>query len=137
MAFLNREQILAAQDLTVIQVDASEWGQPGDVVGVRVMTGRELESFYHQVAGMTDETLFLQRTHVAALTLCDEQGGRLFSHNEVEALAEKNGAVLDRVYEAACQLNLLRDRDREAAKKNSMPLVASGSPLPDSSAGEL
>jgi hypothetical protein len=128
MSLLSREQILAAKDLAVIIVAVPEWGA-GAEVGVRVMTGAEFDTFNGIVLGIPAGQSFNQRAYICALTMCDEHGGRLFSLEEIDALAEKNGVVLDRIYEAACAVNLLREVDRDAAKKNASPALtdASGS----------
>lgn len=137
MPMLTRDQILAAQDLQVTRVPVPEWGDGAEVC-VRVMTGREFDTFNARIAALAVGEAFNQRAYVCALTMCDEQGGRLFDVQEVDALADKNAVALDRVYEASCSLNLLREVDREAAKKNASasPPDASGLPSPDFSADD-
>jgi hypothetical protein len=58
---------------------------------------------------------------VAHLTLCDAGGVRLFGDATPPAtLGQKLSAnLLLRIYEAAAELNYLRDKDMEALRKNS------------------
>jgi hypothetical protein len=55
---------------------------------------------------------------VVALSACDEAGVRLFSDEDVNALQEKNGAVLERVALAALQHNGI-GKEAIAEAKNS------------------
>ncbi len=134
MPWLNKAQIIAARDTQIERVPTPEWGE-GSWVYIRVMTGREFDYFNTQLSSGTLGNL---RSLVCSLALCDEQGGRLFTTDEVDALAEKNALVLDRIYEAVCRVNLLRDIDRDAARKNESPDLtdASGLSLPVSLEGE-
>ena len=49
----------------------------------------------------------------------DEQGARLFSNAEIEALAKKSGSALKRVYEVVRELSGLSEKDVEELEKNS------------------
>lgn len=128
MAFLNKAQILAAEDLWIETVEVPEWGE-GAQVGVRVMTGAELYAMNEKILALPDGKTFNQRAYVCALTLCDEEGGRLFSTEEMEALERKSSRALDRLYEVACRINVLRDSDRKLLEKKDAP-VADGFGLP-------
>ena len=132
MPYLTKEQILGIQDLAKEEVEVPEWH--GSVF-VRTMTGTEHDSLEEQLANAGHNYVRRYRILVCALTICDEHGGRLFDVKEVEALGEKSKPVLGRLYEVACRLSLLRDMDREEAKKNASdaPEDASGSSSPDSS----
>lgn len=125
MGLLSREKIVAAFDLRIEIVDVPEWGE-GAQVGVRVMTGREHAEFTARILAVKEDEPFSQRALLCALTLCDKDGGRLFSQDEMSILETKNAQVLERLYEVACQVNVLREQDREAAKKNAVALGASG-----------
>ena len=102
---LTREQILASQDLKKERVPVPEWG--GDVF-VRVMTGTERDAF--------EETIFKgggsnigTRARLAALTMIDEKGQRLFTDEDVQVLGEKSAPALDRVYTASIRLIVFTD----------------------------
>ena len=49
----------------------------------------------------------------------DENGHRLFTDEDAEALGEKSGVALDRVWEVAQRINALRKEDVEALGKPS------------------
>ena len=134
MPLITREQIIHAQDMQVELVAVPEWGTDA-IVGVRAMTGREHAEFTARILAVKEDEAFSQRAFLCALTLCDEHGGRLFSQDEVSILESKNAQVLERVYEVACQINLLRQQDREEAKKNGQERGASGLCSPDSLEG--
>jgi len=132
MAFLTREQILASQDLDREVIALPEWG--GDA-HIRVMTGAErdyLESVMTAPVDGPGGRMRNIRAVIAALTLCDEHGGRLFSLEEVDALGAKSSTVLDRIFLVARRLNKLTTEDVEQLEKN-VPAVqngVSGSSLP-------
>jgi hypothetical protein len=108
---LNREQILGAQDLTRKEVEVPEWG--GSVF-VRQLTGGELVKLQRLLS--SDNVLDL----VPLVVMCtvDENGKRIFSDKDVEALAAKNGRVLERIATACLSINYLDSESREEVKKD-------------------
>ena len=64
-----------------------------------------------------------------ALTICDQEGERLFTDADVEALGEKSSTALNRVWDVARRLSALTVKDEQALLKNSKadPAAASGS----------
>jgi hypothetical protein len=131
MPFMTKEQILGVKDLHIEEVSVPEWDA---TVGVRVMRGSEYDYFDECIAAAGQGYVKNFRPLVCALTICDEYGGRLFSTTEVEALAEKSEAAIERIYEVACRLNKLRTQDREELEKNASPAqdISSGTKSPDS-----
>ncbi len=118
---LTREQILAASDLRIEEVDVPEWG--GSVF-VRNLNGRARDRFessrYKIDANGTVEVIHENpRATLLALSLCNELGELLFSIADVQAIGEKNGAVLDRLFDVAQRLSGLRPKDLEEKLKNS------------------
>lgn len=126
---LSREQILAVDDLRRIVVDVPAWG---GAVGLRVMTAGEQDWFGEFVG--TDATRVVPhlRETLVAMCLCDDQGGRLFSTDEVAALAAKSSEIIKRLFDQASELNGLRPEALETETKNSarLPGDASGITLP-------
>jgi len=117
MAYLTKAAILAAQDLKTEPVAVPEWD--GEVL-VRGMTGLERDGIsqaLRQADGRMDMEKF--RTSVCACSMVDEQGKRLFSDAEVEALGEKSSTALDRVYAVASRLSGLGAESNEDLEKNS------------------
>ena len=112
---LSKEQILAADDLGLLEVDVPEWG--GSVF-IRVMSVGERDSYendwmVNKSKGVDNfSAKFLQRV------LCDEKGQLLFSPDEVAALAKKSAKVVGTLWEAAMRHNKMTDEDVEELAKN-------------------
>lgn len=110
MSFLTRDMILGADDLHRELVTVPEWG--GDVY-VRMLTGGERELFEQWALAYRDDTPTRTptprnlRARLAVLTVCDAQGHNLFTLADVEALAAKASAPLERVFDVAWRLNRL------------------------------
>lgn len=109
---LTRDEILAALDLPRELVAVPEWG--GDVY-VRGLTGKERDQFE---AGMIEQrgksqTVNLQniRAKLASMSICDEEGKRLFTDADLAAIAGKSAVALNRVFEVARRLSGLGDND--------------------------
>lgn len=120
VTILGRDQILSAQDLEKELVEVKEWG---GAVYVRALTGTERDAFE---ASMVDQrgksrTINLKnlRARLCALTICDEEGNRLFSDADVEELGKKSAAALTRVFEVAQRLSGLSQEDVEELGKPS------------------
>lgn len=119
MTLLSRDQILQADDLTHEDVEVPEWG---GTVRVRTLTGSERDAFEQSVitrrGKQVDMNLENLRAKLAALTIVDEDGERLFSEADVQALAQKSAAALSRVFTVAQRLNGLTDGDVEELTEN-------------------
>lgn len=115
MGFLSRDMILGADDLQRSVVPVPEWG--GEVY-VRMLTGGERELFEQWAMAERDggraQTPRNVRARLAALTLCDAEGRNLFTLADVEALAAKASAPLERVFDVAWRLNRLGGGEVEA-----------------------
>lgn len=128
VTILGREQILSAQDLEKELVEVKEWG---GAVYVRALTGAERDAFEQSLVeervvgrGRRQETtrtvnMRNARAKLCALTICDEDGNRLFSDADVKELGRKSAAALTRVYEVAARLSGLTDEDMEELTGNS------------------
>jgi hypothetical protein len=110
---LSREQILAGSDLPKELVPTPEWG--GDVY-VRTMTAGERDRWEseHFADPKTDV-----RGRLAAFTLCDEQGNRLFTSADIGALSALSCKPLARIWDVAIRLNRVTRGDVEELEKNS------------------
>lgn len=109
---LSRADIIGADDLKTVRIAVPEWG--GDVF-VRVMTGMERDEFEDfLIKGKARGA----RAELAARTLVDEQGQRLFTGDEIEVLGKKSAPALDRVFDAAQRLNGFSERDIKELEKN-------------------
>lgn len=112
---LSKDQILAADDMGLREVDVPEWG--GSVF-IRVMTVGERDSYendwvLHKAKGVENF-----RAKFLARCLCDEKGNRMFSDAEVPQLAAKSARVMNRLWQATMEHNALTDKDVEELAKN-------------------
>lgn len=116
---LTRDQILAHDDLQRELVGVPEWG--GEVY-VRTMTGSERDMYeLRMLDGRKDGITGIHdiRATLAALTVCNETGGPVFSISDIEALGAKSCSALDRICEVAQRLNRLTAADVDELKKSS------------------
>jgi hypothetical protein len=110
---LSKSQILAARDHQVEKVDVPEWG---GFVFVRVMTAGERDQFERK---FTQDRYGNIRAYVAAATVCDDEGNLLFEKADIDVLATKSGAAVDRLFDVALRINKLRKKDIDELEKNS------------------
>ncbi len=117
--FLTREDILRAQDLPVEEVHVPEWG---GWVRVRGLTAEERDRFEASILeGQGKHTRVKMeniRARLVALTVVDEVGHRLFSDEDVAALAKKSAAAVQRVFDVAMRLSGLTEEAVEELAKN-------------------
>jgi hypothetical protein len=70
------------------------------------------------------------RARLVSRTAVDDQGVRLFSDEDAEALGHTSGAGLERLAKVSQKLNLLSEDDLEQAKGNSAAAPSGGSTSP-------
>ncbi len=120
MSTLSRDQIMAAEDLTREIVAVPEWG--GEVL-VKALTGTERDQYEASIMRLngTNATLNLAnaRAKLCALAMVDESGARLFSDQDIAALAGKSAAALERIYAVAARLAGISAGDLEELSKKS------------------
>lgn len=116
---LTKDQILQTQDLPFEDVDVPEWGGH---VRVRALTGTERDAFEASIVerrgNRTEFNPINMRAKLVALTVIDENGNRLFTDADIEALGKKSAIALDRVFQVAQRLSGLRPEDLEEMTKN-------------------
>lgn len=128
IVILSKEAILSADDLEKELVEVPQWG---GAVYVRALTGAERDAFEQSMVEMrtvrqgrkqeTVREMRLQniRARLCALTICDEEGNRLFTDADVQALGRKSASALNRVFQVAQRLSGLTDEDVEELAGNS------------------
>jgi len=128
MPFLNRDQILAADDLSREVVAVPEWG--GEVVVVGCMAA-ERDRYEMMWANWSQKDVAVSdiRGWLVCRCLRDEDGKRMFSDKDTRALGAKSAKVVDRLWDVARRLSGLSDEDVEELEKNSDDAPADDLPL--------
>ena len=112
---LTKDQIPAADDMGLFEVQVPEWG--GSVF-VRVMTVGERDSYENDWMVNKNKGVENFRSKFLQRVLCDESGKLLFTSSEIDLLAGKSARVITRIWEAAMKHNALTDDDVEELAKN-------------------
>lgn len=121
MALLTREMILAMGDLPRESVAVMDWD--GGEVLVQGLTAAQRDKF--EADSMTQQGKDFKlnmrniRARLVALCVVDENGQRIFSDSDVQALGQKSARALARVFEVAQRLSGLTNEDVEELAKNS------------------
>lgn len=119
--FLDRDAILAADDLPEEVVEVPEWG--GKVL-IRGMTGEERDSFEESImqqrGGEREINLKNFRAKLVARSIVHPvTKERLFKDNEIHLLGKKSAIALQRVFEAALRLNGMTQQAVEELTKST------------------
>lgn len=116
---LTKDQILQSEDRDSVDIDVKEWG---GTVRLAVMSGSARDAYESSLIDIKDDgtaTRNLEniRAKLVAASIVDEDGKTMFTADSIAALGNKNGTVLDRLYEVANQLNAVtQDKVEELAK---------------------
>ncbi len=130
MALLTKQEILNIQDIEIEQVDVIEWG--GHVF-VKGMSGLERDTFEASIVQQRGKDAKVNmvniRAKLAAQTICDEEGVRMFTEKDVHALGKKSANALQRVFDVAQKLSGITgdDVDELAAELEENPSEGSAS----------
>jgi hypothetical protein len=114
---LTRDQILAADDLPMEEVEVPEWG--GSVF-VRGMQGNERDRFEMGMYLTKDdlEEKAVVRARVVAWCALDDKRRQLFTTADVEWLGRKSGRALDRIFDVAKRLSGIGEKATKAAEED-------------------
>jgi hypothetical protein len=121
---LNREQILALDDLQREPVEIPEWQ---GTYYVRMMTGEEKSWLEAQMVDANgedlphEERISRMRACTAVVTTCHADGTAVFVLADAARLAKKAANALDRIWDVASRLNKLTQHEVDALTKNSEP----------------
>lgn len=140
---LTKEDILAAADRATEDVEVPEWG---GTVTVRALSGTERDHYERSLVRFTPNQQggmdvaaadgVIIRGRLAALSIVDPDGKRMFSDKDIFTLGEKSARALDRVFSAATRLSGLSREDVEALTTGlkAAPKDSTGSDSPEISA---
>lgn len=117
--FLSRDDILQVKDIKTEVVQVPEWG---GAVKVKGLNGTQRNEYEQSLIDMNGKNVKMNMKNavakLVALTVVGEDGKRLFEQADVEALGQKSGAALNRIYEVAMRLSGLSDADMDELTKN-------------------
>lgn len=128
---LSKQDIIKVKDSVVERVDVPEWN--GEVF-LRSITASERGQIEAAAASFREskgKDASFARTFtvkIVAMSLCDENGARLFSDDEVAHLGQKNARVIARLAERAQHLSGFSKEDLDELEKNSSGAQPEGSP---------
>jgi hypothetical protein len=107
-----RSKILEANDRPNRALPIPEWGC---TVYIRTMSAGERDRYEaaHLANPYQDA-----RARLAAETVCDELGNKLFTADDVAAISQKSCKALDRIFAAAMHHNGVTKDDIDELKKN-------------------
>ena len=120
---LNRDQIVAIQDIKTELVDVPEWG---GTVALRELTGAERDAWEAQMVkvinGRREADLDNLRAKLVAACLVDgETGDRLFDEKTVSQLGNKSAITLDRLFKIAQRMNGMDGVEEQQKNSSAAP----------------
>lgn len=137
MACLTREKIAQVNDLSMQKVPVPEWsdGDPEAYVMLKSLTAKEQGMFDSSIMVVGEDPTKPKVDTVdygpklALASMCDDEGNRIFSANDLEILQGKSAKALNRVVKAAMALNGIGEKEILDAEKNSVPSQGDSLPL--------
>lgn len=132
---LSRDQILQSNDTQAHEVDAHEWGSPGDTVLVRPLTLKEGNEWRRSMLKpvvkvdpksrqatteleFNQEAAELANAWMLTIACVDEKGNRLFTEKDIDALSRKSLAPISRIVKVVMRISGLSADAAEDAEKN-------------------
>ena len=114
MKELSGEEILATQDIIEELLEVPEWH---GTVRVRGLTGRERDAYeaslLDQRGRSTKANLQNARAKLVVLSVVNADGSRKFTESQINELASKSAAALDRIWNKARELSGMSETDVE------------------------
>ena len=125
---LSRTDILEASDTRYEIVPVPEWKSaknPKPFVRVRSMAAEDRDAMERAITDSDEKVSAGQvRARIVSLCVVDEKGDKIFTPEDVAALAKKHVAPIQRIFEAVALLNAFTNEDVDSLAKSSG--VASG-----------
>lgn len=119
--FLTKDEILAAKDLKVVEVDVPEWNGTVRVSEITAADRLVLQAQVLDDNGKPKKSSELNRLltiGLCALAIVDENGDKLFTVEDIEAFGKKCGTAIDRIFSVADDLNGVSATVAGKIKKN-------------------
>ena len=128
---LKRDDIKNLNDLKMEELFVDEWN---DTVYVRELDGEErnnYEAFLIEMANSPKKVHKMDeaRARLVSLSVCDENGKRLFTEDDIPWLKRKNAKALMRIYGKAQKLSVISQAeiDRKVEELQENPTAGSAS----------
>ena len=124
---LSRNEILEASDLQKQEVSVPEWGGSVMVYG---MTAGDKDTYEESmISSVKSQIVTLKDATARLCSLCcrDEDGTRLFTAEDIDALSEKSAVALNRISTVAQKLSGMGKGELEQIVKNSEEIRIVGS----------
>jgi hypothetical protein len=126
-----REQILGADDRPFLDVPTPEW--PVKTVRIATLSGADRDLWEADIVERkkAGQRALLGNFSAALIVRCavdPANGERIFREEDVAALGRKAAAPIQRLFDAACKLNGIGEREIRAAEKNLSGDPAGASP---------
>jgi hypothetical protein len=112
--FLKGDQILAINDIKTQELFIPDWDS---WVRVRTMSGAEYDRYQKSIligkGKNRDVNLMNARAKLVALTVVDENGQRVFTDSQINALGQKSSAAIGLIFDLATDLAGITEEDVE------------------------
>ena len=121
MAFITKDQFLAADDLPTVEVPLPEAYGKDMAMGLRMLTGTEraeLEKRYSGGERAGKDPGGFRAALLAAMCI-GEDGKLLFNQTDAAAILAKNAGTLENLVTKACELCGFTKKDVDEIAKNS------------------
>ena len=106
MAFLDKATILSRAKPKVQEIDLPEWG--GSVFLREITAGQRDRYDAWQIEQSGASKYYDIRARLLVLCICDPDGNRLFSDNEMVEITNLPAQAIDKLWDAACHIVGLR-----------------------------
>jgi hypothetical protein len=95
----------------IVTIFVPEWG--GDVCLREITAGQRDQWDAWQIENEGAARYANIRARLLVLTICDEQGARLFGDKDIDIVSSMPAQTIDRLWDASCKLVGLRPEDVE------------------------
>jgi hypothetical protein len=108
---LDRAAIIGMAKPRIVTIFVPEWG--GDVCLREITAGQRDQWDAWQIENEGAARYANIRARLLVLTICDEQGVRLFGDNDIAVVSGLPAMSIDKLWDASCKLVGLRPEDVE------------------------
>lgn len=119
---LTAADILQADDIRTVDVLTPEWG---GAVRIRSLTANEAIEFARSQTNKKENTSAID---IVVLSAIDEDGEKLFTHEQIDALRKKSFRPIIQIQEKALEINGMSIKAHEKAKNDSSEVASEDSP---------